>query len=147
VVAGHAARQRHHRADDNDANPNPSQHAASQQDGPKDNASKSASAASDQGQHSNAANGDHGQSADAPGQQKDSFHFKNGDAAASHVDPVDETDVDHVPASVAHGHGAGKDDLAAIAGTDVADPSLADQHANGHANVHTASHGAHDLIV
>jgi len=138
--------QHEEKKSDKDANPGPSPHAASQQDGPKDNASKSTSAASDQNQHSNAGNADHGQNADAPGQQKDSFHFKN-DVAASHADPADQTDVDHVPASVAHGHGAGKDDLAAIAGTDMADPSPADQHANGHANGHVASHGAHDLIV
>jgi hypothetical protein len=137
---------KHEEKSGNDANPNPSQHAASQQDGPKDNASKSTSAAGDQGQHSNAGNADHARNADAPGQQKDSFHFKN-DVAASRADPVDQADVDHVPASVAHGHGAGKDDLAAIAGTDMADSSPADQHANGHANVHPASHGAHDLIV
>ena len=137
---------KHEEKSDKDANPSPSPHAASQQDGPKDNASKSTSAAGDQGQHSNAANDGHAQNADAPGQQKDSFHFKK-DLAASHADPVDQADVDPVPASVVHGHGAGKDDLAAIAGTDVAYLSPADQHANGHANGHAASHGAHDLIV
>jgi hypothetical protein len=121
---------------DNDTNPDPSQHSG--QNGPKDASSKSTSTAS--GPDHDPADA---QVAAAHGQ--DSFHFKNEVAASNHANAVDPIDVDHAPA--AHGHGAGPDGPAAIPVTEMAELSPAEDHAAAHANVHAASHGAHDLIV
>jgi VCBS repeat-containing protein len=74
-----------------------------------------------------------------------SFHFSNEVAASKHSESI--VLVEPGPAPGAHGFGAGHGGPAAILEIAAAALIPAEEHGAGHAHIHVASHGPHELLV